>query len=71
MSPEEDPIPLAAPGTKKRLSREIVLSAALALVDSEGLEALTMRRLGQQLGRFMGLYRYAENRAACLTESPN
>ncbi|MEO5780195.1 TetR/AcrR family transcriptional regulator C-terminal domain-containing protein [Arthrobacter oryzae] len=54
-------------GNKKRLSREIVLSAALELVDSEGLDALTMRRLGQELGRDpMGLYRYAENRAALL-----
>ena len=44
-----------------------MLSAALELVDSEGLDALTMRRLGQELGRDpMSLYRYAENRAALL-----
>ncbi len=49
------------------LSREVVLTAALALVDAEGLEALTMRRLGKELGRDpMSLYRYAENRAALL-----
>jgi hypothetical protein len=36
---------------KPRLSRELVLSTALALVDAEGLDALTMRRLGQELGR--------------------
>ena len=42
--PAENPVPAQA--RKKRLSRELVLSAALALVDSEGLEALTMRRLG-------------------------
>lgn len=36
---------------KARLSRELVLSTALALVDAEGLESLTMRRLGQELGR--------------------
>ena len=47
MSPEANPAPPAAPGKKKRLRREIVLSAALALVDAEGLDALTMRRLGQ------------------------
>jgi AcrR family transcriptional regulator len=36
-------------------------------VDAEGLEALTMRRLGQELERDpMSLYRYAENRAALL-----
>ncbi|MFC9772484.1 MULTISPECIES: TetR/AcrR family transcriptional regulator C-terminal domain-containing protein [unclassified Pseudarthrobacter] len=55
-------------GPKKvRLSRDVVLSTALALVDSEGLDALTMRRLGQELGRDpMSLYRYAANRAALL-----
>ncbi|WP_395402178.1 TetR/AcrR family transcriptional regulator C-terminal domain-containing protein [Arthrobacter sp. UC242_113] len=52
---------------KARLSREVVLSAALELVDAEGLDALTMRRLGQELGRDpMSLYRYAANRAALL-----
>jgi AcrR family transcriptional regulator len=46
-----------------RLSRDLVLSAALKVVDGEGLAALTMRRLGQQLGRDpMSLYRYAKNR---------
>jgi AcrR family transcriptional regulator len=44
-----------------------VLAKALDLVDAEGLEALTMRRLGQELGRDpMSLYRYAENRGALL-----
>ncbi|MDQ0767379.1 AcrR family transcriptional regulator [Pseudarthrobacter defluvii] len=58
----------SAPGsTKTRLSRDIVLAKALELVDAEGLEALSMRRLGQELGRDpMSLYRYAENRAALL-----
>lgn len=52
---------------KMRLSRELVLSTALALVDAEGLEALSMRRLGQELRRDpMSLYRYAANRAALL-----
>ena len=52
---------------KPRLTRELVLSAALELVDAEGLDALTMRRLGQVLGRDpMSLYRYAENRAELL-----
>lgn len=49
------------------LSRERVLTAALHLVDAEGLDAFTMRRLGHELGRDpMALYRYAENRAALL-----
>ncbi len=50
---------------KRPLSREVVLAKALELVDAEGVDALTMRRLGQELGRDpMSLYRYAENRAA-------
>jgi AcrR family transcriptional regulator len=53
--------------TKARLSKELVLAKALELVDAEGLDALTMRRLGQELGCDpMSLYRYAENRAALL-----
>ena len=56
-----------AAGEKSKLSRDLVLTAALALVDAEGLDALTMRRLGQELGRDpMSLYRYAANRAALL-----
>lgn len=55
------------PGGKQPLGRELVLSTALELVDSEGLDALTMRRPGQELGRDpMSLYRYAGNRAAPL-----
>jgi AcrR family transcriptional regulator len=64
-SPQKSDHPAEAP--KPRLSRDLVLSKALALVDAEGLEALTMRRLGQELGRDpMSLYRYAANRAALL-----
>src|SRR5688500_19270859 len=67
MSPSKTPQNSRAPGGKQPLSRELVLSTALELVDSKGLEALTMRRLGQELGRDpMSLYRYAENRAALL-----
>lgn len=56
-----------APGQRPRLSKEAVLAAALDLVDSAGIEALTMRRLGQELHCDpMSLYRYAENRAALL-----
>ncbi|HSK33397.1 MAG TPA: TetR family transcriptional regulator, partial [Propionicimonas sp.] len=59
----EDPAPTPrAKARRPRLSREVVLTAALTLVDAEGLEALSMRRLGNELGRDpMGLYRYAKN----------
>ena len=53
--------------TRIRLTRQRVLDAALALVDSDGADALTMRRLGQTLDCDpMALYRYAESRAALL-----
>jgi AcrR family transcriptional regulator len=55
------------PARRGRLSRDIVLNAALELVDTEGLEALSMRRLAQDLGCDpMSLYRHAANRAALL-----
>lgn len=50
-----------------RLSRERVLDAALELVDREGLSALSMRRLGAELGvEAMALYRYAASKDALL-----
>jgi AcrR family transcriptional regulator len=43
----------------KPLSRERIVEAALALVARDGLEALTMRRLGAELGReAMSLYHF-------------
>lgn len=51
------------------LTREQVVAAALELIDSEGLDMLTMRRLGQRVGRdAMSLYRYAPNRDGLLDE---
>lgn len=45
------------------LTREVVLTAALEIIDRGGAEGLTMRRLGQALGRDpMALYRYAANK---------
>src|SRR5437588_2665596 len=46
------------------LSRARVCREALALVDAEGLEALSMRRLGARLGvEAMSLYRHVRNKA--------
>ncbi|MFF9210652.1 MULTISPECIES: TetR/AcrR family transcriptional regulator [unclassified Streptomyces] len=54
-------------GRYGRLSRERVLATALELVDREGLSALSMRRLGAELGvEAMALYRYAEGKDALL-----
>ncbi|MFK4100574.1 TetR/AcrR family transcriptional regulator [Streptomyces sp. NPDC019531] len=53
----------------RRLSRERVLAAALTLVDREGLPALSMRRLGAELGvEAMALYRHAGSKDALLDE---
>ena len=55
------------PSGRARLSRQKVLEAATRLVDSDGIDALTMRRLAHALGCDpMALYRYAANRAAVL-----
>ena len=53
--------------SRATLDRESILAGALELIDTDGLEALTMRRLGTRLGRDpMTLYRYTANRAAVL-----
>jgi TetR/AcrR family tetracycline transcriptional repressor len=40
----------AADGAKERLSRETIVDSALALVDAEGLDAVTIRRLAHDQG---------------------
>jgi AcrR family transcriptional regulator len=45
------------------LNRERVLQAAVELADREGIDALSMRRLGQELGvEAMSLYNHVENK---------
>jgi AcrR family transcriptional regulator len=45
------------------LNRERVLRAAIALADMSGIESLTMRRLGQELGvEAMSLYNHVANK---------
>ncbi|MFJ8076620.1 TetR/AcrR family transcriptional regulator [Streptomyces sp. NPDC096176] len=46
-----------------RLSRERILRAALAVADDEGLPALSMRRVAEELGvETMALYRYTTSK---------
>jgi AcrR family transcriptional regulator len=53
--------------TRTPLSRSRIAQAALAVVDRDGLEALSMRRLGAELGvEGMAVYRYFPNKAAVL-----
>jgi AcrR family transcriptional regulator len=48
---------------RRPLSRERVLRAAIALADGGGVEALSMRRLGQELGvEAMSLYNHVANK---------
>lgn len=52
---------------REALSRDRILAAALAVVDQEGLEAISMRRLGEELGvEAMSLYNHVANKAAIL-----
>jgi len=49
------------------LSRERVLRAAVTLADADGIEALTMRRLGEELGvEAMSLYNHVTNKGDIL-----
>jgi len=49
------------------LNRPLILAAAIALVDRDGLAALTMRRLGQELGvEGMALYKHFPSKDALL-----
>ncbi|MGH3145523.1 MAG: TetR/AcrR family transcriptional regulator C-terminal domain-containing protein [Rubrobacter sp.] len=52
---------------RRPLSRQRVLEAAVRFVDREGLEALSMRKLGAELGvEAMSLYNHVPNKGALL-----
>lgn len=54
-------------GRPPRLSRQAILEKALELIDDEGAQALTMRRLGGELGvEAMSLYRHVSSKDALL-----
>ncbi|BDR54426.1 hypothetical protein KIMH_05370 [Bombiscardovia apis] len=53
--------------TKTVLNREYILKSALYLIDTNGLEALNLRALGQQMGVSQtAIYRHIPNKAALL-----
>jgi AcrR family transcriptional regulator len=55
--------PAPQPEPRIPLSRERVLRAAIALADEGGIESLSMRKLGQQLGvEAMSLYHHVANK---------
>jgi AcrR family transcriptional regulator len=57
----------AAANGSGKITREVVLAAALEIIDRDGADALSMRRLARALDRDpMILYRHAANKAALL-----
>src|SRR5260370_9701747 len=59
--------PAEAEPARRPLTRERVLHAGLRLIDQQGLEAFTMRKLAQELSVDpMSLYRHFENKDALL-----
>ncbi len=58
---------VSAPATRQPLTRERILQNGLRLIDQQGLEAFTMRKLAQELGVDpMSIYRHVENKEALL-----
>lgn len=48
---------------RKPLSRDVILHAALGMIDANGIDSLSMRQLGQVLGvEAMSIYHYFKNR---------
>ena len=57
-----------SPRTRRPLTRERVLDAAIAIADERGLEALSMRKLGEALGvEAMSLYNHVANKGELVT----
>jgi AcrR family transcriptional regulator len=67
VSDDGDP-PLAVPGRDSgQLSRSVILQTALAIVDRDGVDGLSIRRLSNALGRDpVMLYRHVASKAAVL-----
>ncbi len=62
----DETVPAHAPATAP-ITRNQVLRTALAIIDADGVEALSMRRLGRALDRDpMAVYRFAETKTALL-----
>ena len=62
---EEDRLPAGA--YNGQLNRSMILQAALRIVDRDGVEGLSMRRLSEAVGRDpVVLYRHVPNKAAVL-----
>lgn len=59
----ELPQPVQEPGSEPPLSRERIVACAVELLDAQGLDGLTMRRLADRLGSgVMSLYWHVDNK---------
>lgn len=55
-------------GPKPGLTLERIVEAAILVADSDGLDAVSMRRIGTELGTgAMSLYRYVPGKESCST----
>ncbi|GAB3714092.1 TetR/AcrR family transcriptional regulator [Nocardiopsis oceani] len=60
---EHEPAERTGPGPKSELSVDLVVETAIAVADSEGMQALSMRAVGERLGRTaMSLYTYVASK---------
>ncbi len=67
---EENPNPSVR--GKPGLSKAVIIEAAISYIDTEGVQSLSMRKLGKSLGvEGMTLYRYVHNRDCLLNEVVN
>jgi AcrR family transcriptional regulator len=66
--PHTDPVAGATTASEDgKVTREVVLATALAIIDADGADGLSMRRLARALGRDpMIIYRHAPSKAALL-----
>ncbi|GAB2719241.1 TetR/AcrR family transcriptional regulator [Kitasatospora kifunensis] len=59
--------PRAKAGRPPQIGREDIITTSVRVIDADGLDALTMRRIGAELDvTAMSLYRYLPNRDAVL-----
>jgi AcrR family transcriptional regulator len=67
MTKPDHPATAPSAGRRPGLTRDQVLTAAMAIIDEGGVEVLTMRRLGKALDRNpMAIYRHATDKDALL-----
>ncbi len=64
---EAPPPARTGPGPKPRLSVDAIVAAAVAIADEEGMDALSMRAVGDRLGRTaMALYTHVPGKSELL-----